>query len=311
MEGGTGHLALAPQGGNVGIGTTNPGAPLEIRGSGDPTFLINHTGAAGNPALYLQQDGATKAFLWWDQANNRLNLGTPTTNPIISLQNNGGMVLTGSATINGGLGVTGSATIGGLGVTGSATISGGLGVTGSATIGGLSVTGGANIGGHVTYGGLQQTGCAIGLVANVRCTELRLGQSAEPRLALVDREDVLVLNYGGEWPNGVRHWGQFSVWSSRALKENIADVSVVEALEVLAGLQPVTFNFKGDERKILQLGFIAEDVPMAIGSPDRQGVVTSHIVTILTKVVQEQQTLMTQLTDEVKRLEALITPGAA
>jgi hypothetical protein len=75
--------------GRVGIGTMNPGAPLEIRGSGDPLCLLNHTGASGNPALWLQQEGVTKAFLWWDQVNNRLNLGTPTTNPIISLQNIG------------------------------------------------------------------------------------------------------------------------------------------------------------------------------------------------------------------------------
>src|SRR5215510_11923492 len=75
--------------GNVGIGTTNPGARLEIRGSGDPLCLLNHTGASGNPVLWLQQEGVTKAFLWWDQVNNRLNLGTPTTNPIISLQNIG------------------------------------------------------------------------------------------------------------------------------------------------------------------------------------------------------------------------------
>jgi hypothetical protein len=39
--------------------------------------------------MWFQQDGATKAFLWWDQTNNRLNLGTPTTNPIVSLQDNG------------------------------------------------------------------------------------------------------------------------------------------------------------------------------------------------------------------------------
>jgi hypothetical protein len=106
VEGLTGHLALISQGGNVGIGTTSPGAPLEIRGSGDPLFLINHTGAAGHPALWLQQDGAPKAFLWWDQANNRLNLGTPTTNPIVSLQNNGNVGI-GTATPQGKLEVSG------------------------------------------------------------------------------------------------------------------------------------------------------------------------------------------------------------
>jgi hypothetical protein len=52
-------------------------------------LFINHTGTTGNPAIWFQQDGANKAFLWWDQVNSRLNLGTPAVNPIVSLQNNG------------------------------------------------------------------------------------------------------------------------------------------------------------------------------------------------------------------------------
>lgn len=75
--------------GNVGIGATSPEAKLEVQGSADPLLLIDHTGASGNPALWFQQGGATKAYVWWDQANSRLNLGTPTTNPIVSFRDNG------------------------------------------------------------------------------------------------------------------------------------------------------------------------------------------------------------------------------
>src|SRR5262249_14409514 len=46
--------------GKVGIGTTGPGATLEVQGSGDPLLLVNHTGASGNPAIWFQQNGDTK-----------------------------------------------------------------------------------------------------------------------------------------------------------------------------------------------------------------------------------------------------------
>src|SRR5262249_8967730 len=168
--------------------------------------------------------------------------------------------------------------------------------------------------GNVTYRGvLNKLEIADTFTATVRCGDFRIGHSSRrgsPGRALVDWGSLLGLNWESDWPEGVRYFGQFAAFSSRALKENIAEVSVSEALEVLDGLQPVTFNFKSDKQKILQIGFIAEDVPEAIATPDRQGVVTSHIVAVLTKVVQEQQTLMTQLASTVKRLEASMTHGA-
>jgi hypothetical protein len=169
--------------------------------------------------------------------------------------------------------------------------------------------------GNVAYrGSLNKLEIADNFTATVRCGDFRIGHSSRrgtPGRALVDWGPLLGLNWDNDWPQGVRYFGQFGPFSSRALKENIVDVSVGEALEALDGLQPVKFNFKSDKQKILQIGFIAEDVPGAIATPDRQGVVTSHIVAILTKVVQEQQTLMTQLASSVKRLEAIMTHGSA
>lgn len=66
-----------------------PSGKMTLQGSDDPLLLINHTGTTGNPAIWFQQDEANKAFLWWDQVNSRLNLGTPVVNPIVSLQDNG------------------------------------------------------------------------------------------------------------------------------------------------------------------------------------------------------------------------------
>jgi hypothetical protein len=60
-----------------------------IQGTEDPLMEIDHTGSSGQPAIWLKQDGVPKAYVWWDWTNNRLNLGTPTFNPILSLLNNG------------------------------------------------------------------------------------------------------------------------------------------------------------------------------------------------------------------------------
>ena len=65
------------------------GGRMILQGSDDPLLVINHTGTAFNPAIHFQQDGVPKAFLWWDQFNRRLNLGTPAKNPILALQDNG------------------------------------------------------------------------------------------------------------------------------------------------------------------------------------------------------------------------------
>jgi hypothetical protein len=42
------------------------------------------------------------------------------------------------------------------------------------------------------------------------------------------------------------------------------------------------------------VGFIAEDVPDLVATPDRKGVASIDIVALLTKVVQQQQTTLQQ-----------------
>ena len=83
---------------------------------------------------------------------------------------------------------------------------------------------------------------------------------------------------GGVWTNA----------SSRALKENIESLSADDALETLAELEPVQFNYRND-RGEGHIGFIAEDVPDLVAMQDRDGLSAMDIVAVLTKVVQEQQ----------------------
>jgi len=89
---------------------------------------------------------------------------------------------------------------------------------------------------------------------------------------------------GGVWTNS----------SSRAKKENIAELTPEEALQALALLQPVQFNYKSDQRETY-VGFIAEDVPELVATSDRTGLSAMDIVAVLTKVVQAQQQKIEEL----------------
>ncbi len=83
---------------------------------------------------------------------------------------------------------------------------------------------------------------------------------------------------GGVWTNA----------SSRELKENIIPLDIKEALNTLSGMEPVKYSYKiaPDEHHV---GFIAEDVPDLIATPDRNGLSPMDITAILTRIVQEQQ----------------------
>lgn len=97
---------------------------------------------------------------------------------------------------------------------------------------------------------------------------------------------------GGVWTNG----------SSREYKKNIVELTREEATEALSELNPVTFEYKrnpGDRCA----GFIAEDVPDLVATPDRKGLSPMDIVAVLTKVVQAQQQEIEELKSEVEKLK--------
>jgi len=89
---------------------------------------------------------------------------------------------------------------------------------------------------------------------------------------------------GGVWTNS----------SSRARKENIAELSLDDALSTLTQLEPVQFNYKNDKSEHY-VGFIAEDVPDLVATSDRDGLSSMDIVAVLTRVVQEQQKKIEEL----------------
>ncbi|HLP44762.1 MAG TPA: tail fiber domain-containing protein, partial [Candidatus Kapabacteria bacterium] len=111
---------------------------------------------------------------------------------------------------------------------------------------------------------------------------------------------------GGTWTNA----------SSRALKENIENLSIGEAVETLTRLNPVKYNYKIDKAD-KHVGFIAEDVPDLVATTDRKGLSPMDITAVLTKVVQElklenqkqqdliqeQQKIISDLQERMAKLE--------
>lgn len=90
--------------------------------------------------------------------------------------------------------------------------------------------------------------------------------------------------------------------SSRELKENITNFSAQEAIEILAGLNPIKFNYREDKTKETTVGFIAEDVPDLVAASDKKGIYLAEIVAVLTKVIKEQQQQISLLQERVNVL---------
>jgi Chaperone of endosialidase len=91
--------------------------------------------------------------------------------------------------------------------------------------------------------------------------------------------------------------------SSRAYKMDIHDLPAPVAMAAFKKLDPVQFRYKRNPSEH-HLGFIAEDVPDIVAMKDRKGLSSLDIVALLTKVVQEQQKQIDQLSARVKELES-------
>ncbi|GFO97059.1 hypothetical protein ig2599ANME_1257 [groundwater metagenome] len=264
---------------NVGIGTTNPQAKLHVNSNAGVLNLEGTDHAyiqwypmgfsAGRKAWLGFGNAGTTAFTIQNDAGRMHIYGTE----LLYLLNKSGVIIGKEWGGNGNLSVQGN-----------------------------------------IYGQLAGLDVADNFTATVRCADFTIGHSSRrgsPGRALVDWKDgagnkMLVLNWDSDWPQGVRYYGTFSAMSSRELKENITDLSHQEALETLEKLTPIKFNLKADDRKLLHLGFIAEDAPDMVATPDKKAISNNHIVAVLTKVMKEQQKIIKDLDMKVKILEEML-----
>jgi hypothetical protein len=120
-----------------------------------------------------------------------------------------------------------------------------------------------------------------------------LGNNFNPAHPIHSQTSGAHLTAGGIWTNA----------SSRDLKEEIAPLDAEAALQALALLEPVNFRYKL-EPEDPHVGFISEEVPELVATPDRKTLSPMDIVAVLTRVVQEQEKRLVELREEVAQLRA-------
>src|SRR4029077_6325817 len=113
-----GDSALVEVGGNVGIGTTNPGQRFVVKGGNTNDFLIDNDGSQYTE-IDIANNGATKVSNYWDNVNSVFtfslssstnkwnflngNVGIGTPNPTAKLHVIGDTHVTGNATVDGNI----------------------------------------------------------------------------------------------------------------------------------------------------------------------------------------------------------------
>ncbi|MCU1347477.1 MAG: Chaperone of endosialidase, partial [Acidobacteria bacterium] len=110
--------------------------------------------------------------------------------------------------------------------------------------------------------------------------------------APITHSNGATLSAGGVWTNA----------SSRALKQDICDLSSDDAKSALEELNPVTYAYKVAPAEH-HVGFIAEDVPDLVATQDRKGLSSMDVVAVLAKVVKDQQKTIDTLSQRLEQLE--------
>ena len=147
----------------------------------------------------------------------------------------------------------------------------------------------------------NRTDGALGKIT-ARATEVYIGSGSDHNVQFVANNNVVMtltpdgdVGIGTTTPSYPLHMGSGAycstggTWtnaSSRALKENIENLSTAEAVDALTKLSPVKYNYKVDKAD-KHVGFIAEDVPELVAASDRKGLSPMDVTAVLTKVVQE------------------------
>ena len=145
---------------------------------------------------------------------------------------------------------------------------------------------------------LQRTDGASG-VLSATADNVAMGSKSDHPLSFVaNSTEVASLDTGGN----LILTGNLELGSSREIKQNIKPVDLKEALFALNDLQPVKFRYKSHPAEE-NVGFVAEDVPELVATESRRTTSPMDVVAVLTKVVQEQQKTIDDLSSKLSELE--------
>ena len=271
-------MYIAPSG-NVGIGTTSPGAPLEIRAGSGANYRVR---ANGTNVLLLQNYNDTDFYQDMQFAASTLIFNTGTAGGNSSSERmritSGGNVLIGTTTDNGFK----------LQVSGQMSASAGI----------------------YSYGGvLNSIGTASNSIGSGPYLSIVNSSNSYQILQQLNASYNLDFwSYRGGWSNVSRIDGSTGIYmalSDKTKKKDFEESNI--GLAEVMQLKPMLFRMKSDDANSnKQLGFLAQDVkniiPQAYVEQDNFiGLQDRPIIAALTKAIQELNQKITNLEAQIKQ----------
>ena len=292
--------------GDVGIKTSNPVVDLHIVEGNTPTVRLEQDGSDGFTPQTWDMAGNEANFFIRDVTNGstipfRIFPSAPSNS--ISIASDGGVGI-GISTPRSELHVRAS----GSAFTPNAIVD--LLVQNNSTSGQSSAlaivsgaTGSSSIGFGTSAGANTELDGRIRFVNSTQNMEFYANTGfGSPVAMTIDGDgasgDILTMIGGARLTAG----GVWTDASSRTLKQDIVALSSELAHEAFSKLNPMSYTYKRHPDETY-LGFIAEDVPELVAMEDRKSLSPMDIVALLTKVVQDQQSKISELSERLSELE--------